>query len=84
MNKLCIIYCPNHRPFTSVRKRWEKIEALLEKHHVEYDMVQSEDQQSVERLVTMMISNGYEDIIIAGGDSALNDTVNCLMAVEKS
>jgi diacylglycerol kinase family enzyme len=84
MNKLCIIYCPNHRPFTSVRKRWEKIEALLRKHHVEYDMVQSEDQQSVERLVTMMISNGYKDIIIAGGDSALNDTVNCLMAVEKS
>lgn len=84
MNKLCIIYCPNHHPFTSVKKRWEKIEALLKKHHVEYDMVQSEDQQSVERLVTMMINNGYKDIVIAGGDSALNDTVNCLMAVEKS
>jgi len=67
-----------------VKKRWEKIAALLEKYHVDYDMVQSEDQQSVERLVTMMINNGYRDIIIAGGDSALNDTVNCLMAVEKS
>lgn len=84
MKTTCIIYCPNHRPFTSVKKRWEKIAALLEKYHVDYDMVQSEDQQSVERLVTMMINNGYRDIIIAGGDSALNDTVNCLMAVEKS
>ncbi|MBQ9237538.1 MAG: lipid kinase [Prevotella sp.] len=84
MKTTCIIYCPNHRPFTSVKKRWEKIAALLEKYHMDYDMVQSEDQQSVERLVTMMINNGYRDIIIAGGDSALNDTVNCLMAVEKS
>lgn len=79
-----MIYCPNHRPFTSVRKRWEKIAAMLDKYGVEYDMVQSEDQQAIERLVTMMINNGYKDIIIAGGDSALNDTVNCLMSVEKS
>lgn len=84
MNKTCIIYCPNHRPFTSVKKRWDKIAALLEKYDIEYDMVQSEDQQAIERLVTMMINNGYKDIIIAGGDSALNDTVNCLMSFEKS
>ena len=82
--KYALIYCPNHRPFTSVRKRWERIAMLLEKHSIEYDMVQSEDQQAIERLVTMMINNGYKDIIIVGGDSALNDTVNCLMAVEKS
>lgn len=79
-----LIYCPNHRPFTSVKKRWEKIAVLLEKYGIEYDMVQSEDQQAIERLVTMMINNGYKDIIIVGGDSALNDTVNCLMSVEKS
>ncbi|MBR4573254.1 MAG: lipid kinase [Prevotella sp.] len=79
-----LIYCPNKRPFTSVRKRWEKIAALLDKYGIEYDMVQSEDQQAIERLVMMMINNGYKDIIIAGGDSALCDTVNCLMSVEKS
>ena len=79
-----LIYCPNHRPFTSVKKRWERIAALLKQYDIDYDMVQSEDQQSVERLVKMMINNGYKDIIIAGGDSALNDAVNCLMAVEKS
>ena len=32
----------------------------------------------------MMISNGYKTIIVVGGDSALNDAVNCLMMEEKS
>jgi diacylglycerol kinase family enzyme len=31
----------------------------------------------------MLISNGYKTIVIVGGDSALNDAVNCLMNVEK-
>jgi diacylglycerol kinase family enzyme len=38
----------------------------------------------VERLVKMMISNGYKTIVIVGGDSALNDAVNCLMMEEKA
>ena len=48
-----------------------------------YDFVQSETSDSVERLMKMMISNGYKTIIIVGGDSALNDAVNCLMMEEK-
>ena len=32
----------------------------------------------------MLINNGYKTIVIVGGDSALNDAVNCLMQVEKS
>jgi len=32
----------------------------------------------------MLISNGYKTIVIVGGDSALNDAVNCLMKEEKS
>lgn len=47
-------------------------------------MVQSESMGSVERLVKMMINNGYKTIVIVGGDSALNDAVNCLMQVDKS
>ena len=77
-----ILYCPK-TGFTSPRKRWEKIEAALNAHHVQYDMVQSESTESVERLVKMMISNGYKTLIIIGGDSALNDAVNCLMMEEK-
>jgi diacylglycerol kinase family enzyme len=37
----------------------------------------------VERLMTMLINNGYKTIIIVGGDSALNDGVNCLMKEEQ-
>jgi diacylglycerol kinase family enzyme len=31
----------------------------------------------------MLIHNGYKTIIVVGGDSALNDAVNCLMKEEK-
>ena len=41
--------------------------------------MQSENPNSVERLANMLINNGYKTIIIVGGDSALNDAVNCLM-----
>ena len=79
-----ILYCPKTGFLTSPRKRWEKISAVLDVRKVQYDMVQSENSDSVERLVKMMISNGYKTIIVVGGDSALNDAVNCLMMEEKS
>ncbi len=50
---------------------------------VDYDLVQSENAASVGRLVSMFINNGYKTIVIVGGDSALNETVNGLMQVEK-
>ena len=78
-----ILYCPKTGFLTSPRKRWEKISAVLDARKVQYDMVQSENSESVERLVKMMISNGYKTIIVVGGDSALNDAVNCLMMEEK-
>lgn len=64
-------------------KRWAKIEKALRQNNVDYDFVQSENQKSVERLVKMFINNGYKTIVIVGGDSALNDAVNCLMQVDK-
>lgn len=83
MKNIGIIYCPQHRPFVSVAKRREKIVEALEKYGVRYDMIQSESAESVERLVNMLLNNGYETIVIAGGDLALNDAVNCLMKAEK-
>jgi YegS/Rv2252/BmrU family lipid kinase len=77
-----LLYCPK-TGISNKRKRWEKIEAVLKERGVQYDMVQSENAASVERLVTMFINNGYKTIVIIGGDSALNDAVNCLMKVEK-
>ena len=58
-----IIYCPK-AGITNKRKRWEKIQKVLDERGVAYD-------------------NGYKTIIIVGGDSALNDAVNCLMMEEK-
>ena len=77
-----ILYCPKTGVINQ-RKRWEHLRALLDERHVSYDMVQSEHSDSVSRLVTMLIQNGYKTIIIVGGDSALNDAVNCLMQEEK-
>ena len=77
-----VLYCPK-TGISNKRKRWEKIEAVLNGRGVEFDMVQSESADSVERLTTMLINNGYKTIVIVGGDSALNDAVNCLMKVEK-
>ena len=70
-----ILYCPKGRN----SKQREKIQRVLDENQVQYDFVQSESSDSVERLMTMLIHNGYKTIVIAGGDSALNDAVNCLM-----
>jgi diacylglycerol kinase family enzyme len=77
-----ILYCPKTGT-TNKRKRWEKIKTLLDAKGVSYDVVHSESSDSVDRLVTMLINNGYKTIVIVGGDSALNDAVNCLMKEEK-
>ena len=78
-----ILYCPKTGLFNS-RKRWEKIQRVLDERHVLYDFVQSETADSVERLAKMLIQNGYKTIVIVGADSALNDAVNCLMMEEKA
>ena len=76
-----IIYCPK-AGVTNRRKRWEKIQKVLDERGIAYDFVQSESSDSVERLMKMMINNGYNTIVMVGGDSALNDAVNCLMMEE--
>jgi len=82
MSRWGILYCPK-AGFGNSRKRWEKIQKALDERQVKYDFIQSETADSVERLIKMMITNGYKTIIIVGGDSALNDAVNCLMLEEK-
>ena len=74
-----ILYCPKGHN----NKQRERIQKALDERQVQYDFVQSESTDSVERLVTMLIHNGYKTIIVVGGDSALNDAVNCLMKEEK-
>ena len=78
-----VLYCPK-KGFGSKRKRWERLQEQLDAQQILYDFVQSESSDSVERLMTMLVHNGYRTIIIMGGDTALNDAVNCLMREEKS
>lgn len=78
-----ILYCPKSG-IRSKRKRWERLQKELDRQGVHYDFVQSEASDSVERLVTMLIRNGYKTIVVVGGDSALNDAVNCLMREEQA
>ena len=77
-----ILYCPK-TGINNNRRRWERLQQALDARGVQYDMVQSENSDSVTRLVTMLIQNGYKTIVIVGGDSALNDAVNCLMKQER-
>ena len=74
------MYCPKSHS----GKLRERLQRILDERQVAYDFVQSETSDSVERLVTMLIHNGYKTIVIVGGDSALNDAVNCLMREERS
>ena len=75
-----IIYCPKQGVRRS-QKRWEYIREILEKRGVEYDFVQSEDPDSVGRLTKMLVGNGYQTLIIVGGDSALNKALNGLISM---
>lgn len=78
-----IIYCPK-QGVRRTHKRWEHIKELLDAQHVVYDFVQSEGPESVERLTTMLINNGYKTIIIVGGDSALNRALNGMLSIDAS
>lgn len=81
-NKWGVLYCPKHR-IGCRHKYWEKVKGALHDGGIDFDFVQSESEDSVVRLMNMLINNGYKTIVIVGGDSALNDAVNCLMSVEK-
>lgn len=72
-----VVYCPKSTFRGNLK--WSVVERALRARHIDYDYVHSESAGSVDRLVKMMVNNGYRTIIIVGGDSALNDAVNSLM-----
>ena len=53
-----MLYCPK-TGINNKRKRWEKIETVLKERGVVFDMVQSENSDSVERLMTTGSSSGF-------------------------
>ena len=78
-----IIYCPRIGVVDKIKK-WREIRAYLVEKGVAYDYIQSEDYGSVERLARMLADNGYETIVVVGGDGALQDALNGIMLSENS
>lgn len=77
-----VLYCPR-RGRRQQAKLWRRVERSLKGNGIDFDFVQSESENSVGRLMTMLIENGYTTIIIVGGDSALNSAVNSLMTADR-
>ena len=76
-----IIYCPRIGAVNKIKK-WREIRAYLIEKGVTYDYIQSEDYGSVERLARMLVDNGYETIVVVGGDGAVQDALNGIMSSE--
>jgi diacylglycerol kinase family enzyme len=51
----------------------------MESRGVLFDYLQSEGYGSVERLARMLANNGYQTIVVVGGDGAINDAVYGIM-----
>lgn len=77
-NRWGIIYNPRAGS-RKAQKRWDEIRNYLENRGVLFDYMQSEGYGSVERLARMLANNGYQTIVIVGGDGAINDAVNGIM-----
>ena len=82
-NRIGVIYNP-HSGFDNSRKRWALIRKYMEKKGMQYDFLQSETPDSVERLAKMMCENGYHVIVVVGGDGSLNRAVNAVMQCRES
>lgn len=76
-----IVYCRKNN--YQATRRWESIVKCLNRQQIAFEHAISDGTSDVERHVRMFVSKGVRTIIIVGGDSALNDAVNCLMQEEK-
>lgn len=74
-----IIYCPRVGALKPM-KRWNEIRDYLKEKKVDFDLIQSENFTSIERLAKILADNGYETIVLVGGDGALQDAINGIMA----
>ena len=63
----------------SAHKKWKLICDYLKEKNVAFDYLESEGYGGVERLSRIFASNGYETIVVVGGDGSLSDAVNGIM-----
>ena len=75
IGKLGIIYTP--RP--DKKRRMKRLRQSLAEAFPASDYLRAESSEDVERIAAMMVANGYETILVVGGDIALSHAVNALM-----
>lgn len=78
-NRWGVVYNPKAGS-RKTQKRWNEIREYMESRGVLFDYVQSEGYGSVERLTRILANNGYQTIVVVGGDGAINDAVNGIMS----
>ena len=74
-----IIYAPKVGVLRPM-KMWREVREYLAEKGVQYDFIQSENIDSIERQARMFADNGYETVVVVGGDGALQDVVNGIMS----
>ena len=81
-NRWGVIYTPRIGALKPM-KRWGEIRSYLMSKGVEFDFIESENYESIERLARMFADNGYGTVVVVGGDGALQDAINGIMASER-
>lgn len=77
-----VIYIPKIGALRPM-KRWSEIRSYLVAKGVEFDFIESENYESIERLAKMFADNGYGTVVVVGGDGALQDALNGIMASKR-
>lgn len=78
-----IIYAPMIGALKPM-KRWKEIREYIEEKKVEYDFFCAADAAAVESRALEYANEGYDTIVLIGGDGALQDALNGVMASERA
>ncbi len=74
-----VIYCPK-KGMNTKDKRWHKIKNYMMAQGISFDFVKSDGPASVEQLAAQFTQHGYQTIVVVGGDAALYNALNGIMA----
>lgn len=64
------------------KKRLKKIQLYLNEKNIDYDLLHSDGNESVERLTRMLCNNAYKTVVVVGGDGSVNDALNGIMTAD--
>ncbi len=79
LSKWGVIYCPKDGT-GKAHRRWDKIRQYLYEQGVDFDYVQASREKPARQLAATMTEDGYRTIVIVGGDSALGEALNGIVA----